>query len=516
LPQLHGRTPYEVITGNTPDILEFLEFTWYQPVWYYESTTFPAQTKHLARWLGVAHKVGQAMCYWLLPVSEIPIARTTIQEVSQHELQSKDFQRQLKHFDNAVHEKLKQEHQGMSPQLRLYRQDEDEDDQFEQEPMEPDSSSLDIDEIEADAYDELLLTEPLLPKDGVMVRAKIIGRKRDINDNPVGTFNVNPLLNTRVYLAEFPDGHIQELSANIIAEAIYSSMSDDGYEEQIFHDIIDHRQLYDDPNNLHQFTTKGWEICVAWTDGTSSWHKMVEIKNSFPLALAEYVNANDLQNYPAFSWCVSHTFHKRKHAIKAVKSRYSRRTHKFGIYVPQNVQEAREVDRQTNTTFWRDAIKKKKNNRLALKFLQDKRQVPIGYKWIKCHMIFDVKMDFTRKARYVAGGHMTDPPASITYSSVVSKDSVRIAFLLAALNDVNLLATDIGNAYLNAEPREKVYTTAGPEFGELQGCPVLIVRALYGLKSSGAAWRSNLANTLHQLGYKSCLADPDVWLRPVT
>jgi hypothetical protein len=43
--------------------------------------------------------------------------------------------------------------------------------------MEPDSSSLDIDEIEADAYDELLLTEPLLPKDGVMVRAKIIGRK---------------------------------------------------------------------------------------------------------------------------------------------------------------------------------------------------------------------------------------------------------------------------------------------------------------------------------------------------
>jgi hypothetical protein len=111
----------------------------------------------------------------------------------------------------------------------------------------------------------------------------------------VGTFNVNPLLNTRVYLAEFPDGHIQELSANIIAEAIYSSISDDGCEEQIFHDIIDHRQLYDDPDILHQFTTKGWEICVAWTDGTSSWHKMVEIKNSFPLALAEYAIANELK-----------------------------------------------------------------------------------------------------------------------------------------------------------------------------------------------------------------------------
>jgi hypothetical protein len=129
-------------------------------------------------------------------------------------------------------------------------------------------------------------------------------------------------------------------------------------------------------------------------------------------------------------------------------------------------------------------------------------------------MIFDVKMDFTRKARYVAGGHMTDPPATITYSSVVSRDSLRIAFLLAALNDIDILATDIGNAYLNAYPREKVYTTAGPEFGlELQGKSVLIVRALCGLKSSGAAWRSHVANTLHTLGYTSCKADPDVWFR---
>jgi hypothetical protein len=122
-------------------------------------------------------------------------------------------------------------------------------------------------------------------------------------------------------------------------------------------------------------------------------------------------------------------------------------------------------------------------------------------------------MDFTRKARFVAGGHMTDPPSDIMYSSVVSPDSVRIAFLLAALNNVDILAMDIGNAYLNASPREKVYTTAGPEFGaELEGKPVLIVRALYGLKSSGAAWRSHLANTLHNLGFTSNLADPDVWL----
>jgi len=185
---------------------------------------------------------------------------------------------------------------------------------------------------------------------------------------------------------------------------------------------------------------------------------------------------------------------------------------------PKTVEEALEIDRVTKTTFWYDAIQKEmKNCRSAFKFLDEDEKVPIGYKWIKCHLIFDVKMDFTRKARFVAGGHMTNPPAEITYSSVVTRDSVRIAFMIAALNDIDILATDIGNAYLNADPREKVYTTAGAEFGaELKGKYVLIVKALYGLKSSGAAWRAHFAATLKTLGFTSCLADPDVWYRAAT
>jgi hypothetical protein len=60
---------------------------------------------------------------------------------------------------------------------------------------------------------------------------------------------------------------------------------------------------------------------------------------------------------------------------------------------------------------------------------------------------------------------MTDPPTTLTYSSIVSRDSVRIAFLLVALSDINILSCDIGNAYLNAALREKVYMTVKPEFG---------------------------------------------------
>ena len=93
--------------------------------------------------------------------------------------------------------------------------------------------------------------------------------------------------------------------------------------------------------------------------------------------------------------------------------------------------------------------------------------IPIGYQQIKCHLIFDVKMgqNFRRKAQFVAGGHTTEVPDSIiTYSSVVSRDSVRIALTIAALNGLQIMACDIQNAYLTADCREKIWTVGGPEF----------------------------------------------------
>ena len=117
-------------------------------------------------------------------------------------------------------------------------------------------------------------------------------------------------------------------------------------------------------------------------------------------------------------------------------------------------------------------------------------------------MIFDIKMNgrFTRKARYVANGHTTDPPYSITYSRVVSRDSIRIAFNLADLNGVEIRAADIGNAYLNAKCQENIWTVAWTEFGSEKGKVMLLVCALYGLKSSGAAWRQMLDQTLRYIG----------------
>eukprot|EP00970_Alexandrium_tamarense_P000443 scaffold59_cov114-Alexandrium_tamarense.AAC.2 len=95
-------------------------------------------------------------------------------------------------------------------------------------------------------------------------------------------------------------------------------------------------------------------------------------------------------------------------------------------------------------------------------------------------------MDFTRKARFVAGGHTTEAPAAMTYSSVVSQESVRLAYLIAALHDLELTSADISNANLHAPCKEKIWFQAGAECGEHRGKVMIVTRALYGLKSAVA------------------------------
>ena len=126
---------------------------------------------------------------------------------------------------------------------------------------------------------------------------------------------------------------------------------------------------------------------------------------------------------------------------------------------------------------------------MAFKLLEEGEHLPVRSKLIPYHIIFDIKPDLTRKARLVAGGYRNkDVPKYTTFSTVASRDSVRIMFLIAALNKLNILSTDVGNEYLNAECREKVHVKCGKElFGpQHEGKYAVIARALYDLKSSGA------------------------------
>ena len=132
-------------------------------------------------------------------------------------------------------------------------------------------------------------------------------------------------------------------------------------------------------------------------------------------------------------------------------------------------------------------------------------------------VVFDVKMDLTRKARICAQGDQTDPPLALTYASVVTRESVRLAFLLATLNGNKLLAADISGAYLNAPCAERIHTVLSPESGELQGRTAVFVKAIYGLRSSGFAFRTFLARVIcEEMNFLPCRGDMDVCRREAT
>ena len=134
---------------------------------------------------------------------------------------------------------------------------------------------------------------------------------------------------------------------------------------------------------------------------------------------------------------------------------------------------------------------------------------------MKIHLqwVFAVKHDGRRKARCVARGDLTPDVKDTSYSGVVSLRSLRIVMLLGELNGLTSMAGDIGNAYLEAKTKEKVYIIAGQEFGDLAGCVMIIDKALYGLRTSGARFHDKLAETLRDLGFFPCKADPDVWMK---
>ena len=81
-------------------------------------------------------------------------------------------------------------------------------------------------------------------------------------------------------------------------------------------------------------------------------------------------------------------------------------------------------------------------------------------------MIFDININvkYTPNLRLVPGGHRTEPTSSIKYSSVVSRDIIRLGFLLVLINDLDICAVDIWKSYLNSKFREKLWCEARPEF----------------------------------------------------
>jgi len=150
----------------------------------------------------------------------------------------------------------------------------------------------------------------------------VVKRKRDAEGNLIRTRNPNPILDTSMYEVEFDDGHTEAFAANLIAEAIYEQVDDEGCSYRIIDKIVDHQKTAEavKPNdgffvNRHgkrcpRKTTKGWQLCLCWKDGSTSWEALKDLWNSDPVQVAKYAVANKLVHEPAFAWWVPYTLKK--------------------------------------------------------------------------------------------------------------------------------------------------------------------------------------------------------------
>jgi len=482
------RTGMEMLTGETPDISEWVDFEFYDLVWFWYQ---PGKEDNpvLGRWLCVSHRAGSQMCYWVVDRTGRIHSHTTVQHALDTDFADPEAMKDKEDFDAKLAEVLES---GMTDDQGFNTlSHEDEDDISVIDPAEREIFKQDAeneDPYTNYGYDELVNAEFMVRcHDGTSQKATVRRRLRDEDGVPIGTYHPNPLMNTAKYEVEKDDGTIEAYNANTIAENILSQMSPDGSRITMFEGILDHCKdetaidkadayIWSGNRRTQKKTTRGWKLLVEWKDGTIDWVPLAELKGPHPVEVAEYAKVAKISEEPAFAWWVPHVIKKKARIIEKVKSRYWKTTHKFGIRLPHSVEEALRIDKETGTDFWAKAIQKEMQNvMVAFKLLditvEEARsgKVLVGHQEIKCHMIFDIKMDgmFTRKARFVTGGHTVDKPmACYTYSSVVARDSVRITFLIVALNGLEISSTDIGNAYLNAKCGEKIWTVAGPEFGE--------------------------------------------------
>ena len=160
---------------------------------------------------------------------------------------------------------------------------------------------------EADDYtpdvlkDTYVNMEIALPRDGDGPQfGRVTKRLRDANGLPIGIANDNPIMDTRLYEVEFLDGYKASLAANTIAENLFSQVDEDGNRYTLFDVIEVHRTTGEELHQKDAFiisanrgkrrkeTTKGWEILLRWKDSSSSWETLKDVKQCYPLQVAEY------------------------------------------------------------------------------------------------------------------------------------------------------------------------------------------------------------------------------------
>ena len=342
----------------------------------------------------------------------------------------------------------------------------------------------------------------------------------------------------RARIVKAIEGHDDELTKHPDHLKFLCSVNDDTQEEIMsYNDILAHIQQDEESTIIWKFKRitahegplkpnhpnyKGstYNVMVEWEDGEITSEPLGIIAADDPVTCALYAKEHDLLDLDGWKRFRGIAKHEKKLFCMANQAKlcsyHTAPKYKYGYEVPRDYSHAVQIDKKCGNTKWQDATKLERQSQDEYKTFEDwgyKAEPPKGYKKIRVHLVFDVKHDGRHKAWLVADGHLTDIPLESVYSGVVSLQGLRLVLFLAKLNQLETWATDIGNAYLEAETKEKVYIIAGPEFGELEGHILIICKALYGLQTSGLHWHECFADCLCEMGFAPSKAKPDIWMQ---
>jgi hypothetical protein len=200
------------------------------------------------------------------------------------------------------------------------------------------SEAMDADDIDDEMLDKYLNAERIFDVGtGSERKGQVVKRAKGTSGDPIGRAHTNPLFDTREYVIEFTDGSTENYFANVIAECMYAQVDAEGNQFQLLYEITNHRSdklviRIDDGfvtsrngNRVPKPTTRGWSHLVSWKHGSSDWIPLKDLKDSYPVQIAEYAVANKIKNEPAFNWWV-HTVLRKRNRIVAKVKRYWRTT----------------------------------------------------------------------------------------------------------------------------------------------------------------------------------------------
>ena len=522
-PTLQGICPVQALEGTTPDISFLLHFSFYEPIYYRIDSSEPdlnfpsSSNEKKGYWVGFADNQGDSLTWRILTEDTQKIiirsgVRSALRTTTNQRLASSSGEGTTLPFPIPY------------PQQS--------------------SNSLPLDPIDASTsnFEQFVKSQSGEDEDHPIPMTNI-----DIPNLLGRSFLLSPEDNGERYMAKIIDiddhgQHLEDIKFKL------KNSKDQAEEIMSYNQLMDYIQkgtdAEEDPDSLFKFRDivahqgplestdpnhKGskYNVMVEWESGEITYEPLALISKDDPITCAVYAKKHDLLD--TTGWKHLKRYAKTsKRLIRAVKQSRIRQVrasarYQHGFQVPRDYNDAMRLDKENGNTHWQDAMDleltqiheyKVFRDTGKAKFHNGKVVTPDGFQKIRVHFVYAVKQDGRFKARLVADGHLTKEPVESIYSGVVSLRSLRMVVFLSQLNNLEIWGADVGNAYPEAYTDEKLCIMAGPEFKELQGHLLIMVKALYGTRSGGARWHDRLFDILQELKFKPSKADPDVWMRP--